>query len=172
VVLSLYGCHAIERRGVIPETEIEVEAIPQEQSEEGQGEESAKDIQALPQVIPEQYQLEMIRYKNREYVCDRLGALAEDPWFDDAPQEEVFLYFTAVSGKAASEQLARTRAREEARRLIREYSKAVYGEELEPTVGKGIEPFRWKIITGVTKERKPYYIACLMARVEKMIENR
>jgi hypothetical protein len=107
---------------------------------------------------------ELVRHINREYVRTRLGAASDDPWFEDVPQEEGYLYFIAVSGKAASEQLARTRAREEAQRLVREYSKAGSGEEPGPAVGRGIEPVGWRILSGVTPEGQRYYIACLLTR--------
>jgi hypothetical protein len=93
-----------------------------------------------------------------------LGAASEEAWFGDVPEEEGYLYFIAVSGKAASEQRARTRAREEAQRLAREYGRAASGEVPGPEIGRGIEPVGWKIIRGATEEGKQYYIACLLTR--------
>jgi hypothetical protein len=49
--------------------------------------------------------------------------------------------------------------------LLREFNKELSGEEPGPTIGRGIEVIKWKIITGETDEGEKYYIACAFIQV-------
>ncbi|MDR3172408.1 MAG: hypothetical protein LBU17_12450 [Treponema sp.] len=117
-----------------------------------------------PEIPPNTPIPERIWLQNRAYIQDKLGPQGDTPWFSEVRADKGFLYFIALSGKAASEQRARDRARDEARELLREYTRDISGQEPGPTVGRGIEPVEWNIIEEMTSDGKRY-IACLLARV-------
>jgi hypothetical protein len=100
------------------------------------------------------------REHNAAYLREKLGPLADEPWFADMPEESGFFYFIAVSGKAAAEQRARTNAQNEARRLLNLYSPAAGG--------RGIEVTEWKTFQGVSPEGTGYYIACAKTRARSI----
>ncbi|MHC6202598.1 hypothetical protein ACYULU_05320 [Breznakiellaceae bacterium SP9] len=111
--------------------------------------------------------LKSIHEENERYFNAKLSEYGvkppDGPLFSTLQDDNGFFYMSAVSWKTASERLARTRALEEAQRLLQEYRTKTSGAE--EFLGRFIETIEWKILQGSDSEGKLWYLACFLGRV-------